>query len=170
MRYLIIGNSAAGVFAAETIRSLDKSGRIEIISDEKYPAYARCLTSYYLTGSIPEDKLFIRDDGFYTRNNIILHSSQKAVSIDPLKHEVHTNRGNVYQYDKLLIASGASPVMPDIPGVGMKGVFGLRTLDDAKCCSNRSWFGISESGLCPYEIRTVSYLYSVFQSDHVADA
>lgn len=140
MRYLIIGNSAAGVFAAETIRSLDKSGRIEIISDEKYPAYARCLTSYYLTGSIPEDRLFIRDDGFYTRNNITLHSSQKAVSIDPLKHEVHSDKGHVYQYDKLLIASGASPSMPDIPGVGMKGVFGLRTLEDAKniaACSGR---------------------------------
>lgn len=140
MRYLIIGNSAAGIFAAETIRALDQSGRIDIISDEKYPAYARCLTSYYLTGSIPEEKLFIRDNGFYARNNITLHSSQKAVSIDPLKQEVYTDQEHVHKYDKLLIATGASPVMPGIPGVGMKGVFGLRTLEDAKnitACSGR---------------------------------
>ncbi len=45
MQYLIIGNSAAGTFAAERIRQNDPGGKIDILTDEKYPAYARCMTS-----------------------------------------------------------------------------------------------------------------------------
>ncbi len=132
MRYVIIGNSAAGVFAAETIRGLDKSGQIEVVSNERYPAYARCLTSYYLTGQMSDEQMMIRDADFYDRSNIILNSGQKVTGLDTAASKVFTDTGHVYHYNKLLIASGASPVMPDIPGVGMKGVFGLRTLDDAK--------------------------------------
>lgn len=132
MRYVIIGNSAAGVFAAETIRSLDKAGRIEIISDERYPAYARCLTSYYLAGQMSDEQMTIRNEDFYANSEIVLNTGQKVTGIDAVERQVRTDNGHVYGYDKLLIATGASPVMPDIPGVGMKGVFGLRTLDDAK--------------------------------------
>ncbi len=132
MRYLIIGNSAAGVFAAETIRGVDKAGRIEIISDEKYPAYARCMTSYYLEGNISDEQMLIRSADFYVQNRIFLTTGQKVTSIDTAKREVHTDKEHLYKYDRLLIATGASPSIPDIPGVGMKGVFGLRTLEDAK--------------------------------------
>ncbi|MBU7006911.1 NAD(P)/FAD-dependent oxidoreductase [Phosphitispora fastidiosa] len=132
MRYLIIGNSAAGVSAAETIRGLDKSGQIDIISDERYPAYARCLTSYYLAGQMSDEQMMIRNADFYARNKIILNTGQKATGIDAAARVVRTDNGHVYSYDKLLIATGASPVIPDIPGAEMKGVFGLRTLDDAK--------------------------------------
>jgi len=129
---VIIGNSAAGVYAAETIRSLDMSGQIDIISDERYPAYARCLTSYYLAGQMSDEQMMIRNADFYARNKISLNTGQKVTGIDTAEQKVFTDDGHVYSYDKLLIATGASPVMPDIPGAEMKGVFGLRTLDDAK--------------------------------------
>ena len=69
-KYLIIGNSAAGISAAEAIREKDPSGKITIISDENYPAYSRCMISYYLSGEITEDKLKLRDDDFIAINKI----------------------------------------------------------------------------------------------------
>lgn len=132
MCYVIIGNSAAGIFAAEAIRGLDRTGRIDILTDENYPAYARCLTSYYLTGQWNDEQMFIRPVDFYARNNLYLHTGQKVVKIEPEKRRVHTASGEIFNYDKLLIATGASPAIPEIPGVRNKGVFGLRTLADAK--------------------------------------
>lgn len=141
MRYVIIGNSAAGVSAAESIRQLDKNGSIDILSDEPYSMYARCLTSYYLAGKLPESKIFFHSADFYSRLNISLRLSHKAVKIDRLNGYVITEAGASYGYDKLLIASGASPVKPAIPGSEFQGVFTLRTLDDAKNIRNRAQQG-----------------------------
>ena len=132
MRYLIIGNSAAGVFAAEAVRELDREGSVDIISDEKYPAYARCLTSSYLSGAMKDSDIWIRPDDFYERNKLNLRSGEKVVKIDFSGSQVYTDAERAYCYDKLLIATGASPTMPKIPGIDAKGVFGLRTLSDAK--------------------------------------
>ncbi|MEK7450269.1 MAG: FAD/NAD(P)-binding oxidoreductase, partial [Planctomycetota bacterium] len=61
MHYVIIGNSAAGINAAESIRQQDKTGPITMISSENTPApYFRCLLSYYLAGEIPRKRLFVR--------------------------------------------------------------------------------------------------------------
>lgn len=132
MRYVIIGNSAAGVFAAEAIRRIDGEGQVDILSDEPYRAYARCLTSYYLTGDMPESRLYIRDEDFYNKKNLSLHTGQKAVKLDPELREVLTDAGKAYRFDRLLIATGAAPAMPGIPGLASQGVFALRTLADAK--------------------------------------
>lgn len=132
MGYVIIGNSAAGVFAAEAIRELDKVGQIQLITDEVYPAYARCLTSYYLTGQLPEEKMFIRSADFCRQEDIDLHTGQRVVKLNSEKKQIETASGKVFSYDKLLIATGAAPIIPNRPGFKYKGVFGLRTLADAK--------------------------------------
>ncbi|MDA8442830.1 MAG: FAD-dependent oxidoreductase [Peptococcaceae bacterium] len=132
MRYVIIGNSAAGVFAAQAIRRSDTTGTLTMLSEENYPVYARCLTSYYLTGSLPEERLFIRPADFYAQHNIALHTGQKVIRVDTKAKAVVSASGQVFAYDKLLIATGASPVIPAIPGVTAQGVSGLRTLEQAK--------------------------------------
>ena len=58
-QFVIIGNSAAGIAAAEAIRQRDKASKILVFSDEDYSAYCRCLISYYLAGDIKEDKIRI---------------------------------------------------------------------------------------------------------------
>ena len=68
MRYVIIGNSAAGVAAAEGIRSRDKSGEIVMISEEKFPAYGRPLISYYLLGATDRAHMDYRPSDFYEKN------------------------------------------------------------------------------------------------------
>lgn len=132
MRYVIIGNSAAGIFAAEAIRKHDPIGQVDILSDENYPAYARCMTSYFLGGKISDAQLYIRDKDFYSRNKFNLHTGQKVIGIDTVKREVHTITGELFTYNRLLIATGASPTIPELEGIDNKGIFGLRTLSDAK--------------------------------------
>lgn len=131
-QYIIIGNSAAGIAAVESIRKYDKAGRITVISDEGYPAYCRCLISYYLAGQVKEDKINYRPPAFYKENDIELLLNKKVSRVDPPKNRVILEDKNQLGYDYLLLATGASPKFPDIKGIKKSGVFGFRTLKDAK--------------------------------------
>ncbi|MDP2937835.1 MAG: NAD(P)/FAD-dependent oxidoreductase, partial [Candidatus Omnitrophota bacterium] len=77
-QYIIIGNSAAGIAAVEAIRQRDKASKILVFSDEYYPAYCRCLISFYLAGDIKEDKILYRPESFYKENNIELSLNKKV--------------------------------------------------------------------------------------------
>jgi len=131
-QYVIIGNSAAGIAAAEAIRNKDKESRIVIISDEDYPAYCRCLISYYLAGDVGEDKILYRPESFYKENNIELLLNKKVIRVDPGKNRIICEDKSQLNYDALLIATGASPKFPDTPGMKKRGVFGFRTIKDTK--------------------------------------
>ncbi len=63
-RYLIIGNSAGGIGAAEAIRQVDKGGTLTIVSDEPYPVYSRPLISKYLAGERKLDEMLYRPAHF----------------------------------------------------------------------------------------------------------
>ncbi|MBU0709794.1 MAG: FAD-dependent oxidoreductase [Candidatus Omnitrophica bacterium] len=130
--FLIIGNSAAGVAGIESIRKNDKQSKITVISDEDYNSYCRCLISYYLSGEVKEDKILYRPESFYKENNINLLLNKKVVRIDPKKNRVILEDKSNLGYDSLLIATGASPKIPEITGIKKKGVFGFRTIKDAK--------------------------------------
>ena len=132
MKYVIIGGSAAGAACAETLRKNDKKSSITVISDEILPVYSRCLLTYLIAGSIGEDKLYFKDKDFYNKNKITACLGKKAAAIDRKKKEVSLKDGAKISYDKLLIASGASPKSLDTPGVDKKGVFTIRKIDDAR--------------------------------------
>jgi NAD(P)H-nitrite reductase large subunit len=131
-QFVIIGNSAAGVAAAEAIRKNDRESRIIIISDEDYNAYCRCLISYYLAGDVKEEKILYRPEIFYRENNIELLLNKKVVRVDPKKNRVICEDKATFGYDSLLIATGACPKFPETPGIKKRGVFGLRTIKDAR--------------------------------------
>ncbi|NPV54281.1 MAG: NAD(P)/FAD-dependent oxidoreductase [Firmicutes bacterium] len=144
-RHVIIGNSAAGVSAAETIRRLDPEASITIISDEPHPFYSRCLTSYYIAGAISEGDMCLRGPGYYSEMGFEAMLGRRAVRIDPearmvfLKDEFDADAGDCREdyagvrvpYDRLLIATGGNAKLPDIPGAHLDGVFVLRTWNDA---------------------------------------
>jgi len=132
-QFIIIGNSAAGVAAIETIRKRDADSEITVISDEDYPTYCRCLISYYLAGEIKEDKVIYRPQDFYKENNIELLLNKKVTRVDPKKNRIILEDKKQLGYDSLLIATGASPKFPqDIKGIKKQGVLGFRTIKDAK--------------------------------------
>lgn len=128
----IIGNSAAAISAIEAIRSRDRDSKITIISDEEYPAYCRCLISSLVAGDIPEAKLALRPQEFYQQNNVDLLLGKKVVKLDPKKRRIGLEDNSKIDFDLSLIATGSRPKMPDIKGIGKKGVSGFRTLNDAK--------------------------------------
>jgi len=131
-QFIIVGNSAAGISCVEAIRTKDKASKIIVISDEDYPAYCRCLISYYLAGEVKEDKILLRQKDFYRENNIELFLNKRVIQIQPKKNRIILEDKTFLNYDALLIATGASPKFPDIAGIKKRGVFGFRTLKDVK--------------------------------------
>ncbi len=132
--YLIIGNSAAGVTAAEAIRKHDKAGTIAIIGEEPYPVYGRPLISYLVEGNTTMEKIGFKPEDFYEVNSIdaYLGSDHKAVKMDADRHTVYLSDGSEIKYGKCLIATGSKPFVPPIPGLDeADNVFRFITLDDA---------------------------------------
>lgn len=139
-RIVIIGNSAAGISAAEIIRQKDKDSKIIIVSNEDYLGYHRCLISHYLAGDIKEERIIYRPKDFYSGNNIELILNKKAQRIDVKKNQVivedladRSQDKIKIEYDVLALANGASSKFPkDLKGIQKNGVFGFRTIADAK--------------------------------------
>ena len=133
MKYVIIGNSAAGIGAVEGIRQTDRQGEITIITNEAYHTYSRPLISYLLLGKTTEEKMKYRGDNFYTDNNVKLLSGVTAAKIDADKKQVILSNGNSAPYDRLLVAAGSSPFVPPFDGLDtVKEKFTFMSLDDAK--------------------------------------
>ncbi len=131
VQYVIIGASAAGLSAAETLRRLKPDAEITIISKEKDIAYSRCLITYYISGQIPKNGLYLRTPEQINKLNLNIVSPAEVVEVSNSTKSVRLADGRIISYDRLLVASGASPVFPDIPGLQGQGVYSLRTLSDA---------------------------------------
>lgn len=132
MKYVIIGNSAAGIGAAEGIRSVDTAGEITVISAEPFHTYSRPLISYLLLGKTTREKMKYRPDDFYEKNNCTLLAGVRAEKIDAAAKKVICSDGREVPYDKLLIGTGSTPFVPPMNGLEkVKNKFSFMTLDDA---------------------------------------
>ena len=131
-RYLIIGNSAGGIGAAEAIRQVDKEGALTIVSEELYPAYSRPLISKCLTGERNLEEILFRPLNFYDQNNIAFYPGKKVSRLELDRHIVRLEDGEQIAWEKLLLAVGGKPVFPRMKGSDKRGVFTFTGLDDAK--------------------------------------
>jgi NAD(P)H-nitrite reductase large subunit len=135
-KYLIIGNSAGGIGAAEAIRDVDKSSSLTIVSDEPYACYSRPLISKYLTGERDLEGILFRPTEFYKKNTITPLLGKHVISLSPSEHMAELDSDEHITWEKLLIASGGTPIIPRLDGLGKRGVFNFITLDDAKAIEN----------------------------------
>lgn len=119
MKYLIIGNSAAGVNAADAIRANDEKGNVTIVSNEEFNAYGRPLISYYLSGKVKPENMYYRNEDFYKFRNIEVLLNSEAEKMDVKNKEVFISGGKKLSYDKLLIATGSSPFIPPIKNLDL---------------------------------------------------
>jgi len=120
------------VVAAEQLRKLDPLANIMIIGSEPEPPYSRMAIPYYLTDKIDESGTYLRkaDQHYSTRDITVIQ--QRVTQIDGAMNTVVTENGDRYRYDKLLLATGASPSVPPVPGIDLPGVHNCWTLEDAR--------------------------------------
>ena len=138
MKVIIIGGVAAGTKAAAKIKRGDRSAQVDIYTKSRDISYAGCGLPYYVGGDISsrEELIVNSPEKFSGLTGADVHTGHEAVSVDAESRTVtlrNLSDGSVFtaDYDKLIIASGADPIIPDIPGVSLDGVFTVRTPDDA---------------------------------------
>jgi NAD(P)H-nitrite reductase large subunit len=130
MRYVIIGASAAGCKAAETLRRYAPNSPITVISEEVQPLYSRPLLTYVLSGEVSPQKVWLQGEDYFQQWNFEPVLGEQVVRVDPGAHAVHLLSGRHIPYDRLLIASGARPRLLGLKGEELAGVYTLRTLAD----------------------------------------
>jgi NADPH-dependent 2,4-dienoyl-CoA reductase/sulfur reductase-like enzyme len=130
-RYVILGSGAAGVAAAESIRRLDASGSIWVVTADPHGYYSRPGLAYYLTGEAAREQLFPFPNRHWKDLDLRWHV-EPVESIDPAGHRLILHSGKSLPYDRLLVATGAKATLPDTPGIGLNGVVKLDTLEDAE--------------------------------------
>ena len=131
MRVIIIGNGLAGTIFAKTLRELMQDAEIDIFSDEKYHYYPRPNLIEFLAGNIQVDKMFAFSEEWYGEQNLNIHLAMPVKKIIPGSKEVETDGGRRTKYDALLIANGSHSFIPPFQGAEKRGIYSLRTLDDA---------------------------------------
>ena len=130
-RIVIVGGGAAGFAAAEMLRRQKYEGGIVMLSSDDAPPVDRPnLSKDYLAGSAPEEWVPLRDSGFYAENAIDLRLKATVTGIDVGSHEVALANGDKVPFDRLLLATGAEPVRPSIPGAKPSDALVLRSLDE----------------------------------------
>ena len=138
-RIVIVGGGAAGFAAADMLRRQDYRGEIVMLSDDAAPPVDRPnLSKDCLAGSAPEEWVPLQPDGFYADNRIDLRLSAHAIGLDAGAREVALASGDRIKFDRLLLATGAEPVQPSIPGAGPLDIFVLRTLAESRAIIERA--------------------------------
>jgi len=132
MKVLIIGSGTSAHSCAEKIMD-NRDIEIKMFTKENNIEYSPCVLPDYIAGEISKDALFLREESFYDRYpNIIFKKDTEIKSINFTEKYVTTNKQNKYNYDKLVIASGAEAMMPDIEGVNLEGNYKIKNLNDAR--------------------------------------
>ena len=132
MHVVIIGNSAAGLSALESLRRRDRAATVTVVSREGARPYSRVLLPYYLRGRIPHAGVFIRPEDYYERLDARTAFGEVVERVDAEEHEVVLGDGRAIAYDRLLVATGSRAAAPPIEGLAGPGVQGFWTLDDAE--------------------------------------
>lgn len=129
--FVIIGNGAAGYYAASTIRKNDSEAIIKIISAESDLTYYRPQLSEYLSTEIAEKKFYISSENWYKENNIDLLLNTTVTEIDQCNKCIRLEHSSVIPYDKLILANGSNNFIPPIKGSELEGVYTLKYKSDA---------------------------------------
>lgn len=129
MKIIICGASAAGLSCLSTLINQKKDIECIIISEEKFYPYSRCLLTNHLGGEVTEKEMEISNPDLYP-DNIKWVFGERVIKIDTTKQVVHTDKGNHFPYDKLLLAVGAEAIKPNYMSSSDK-MFNLRFLKDS---------------------------------------
>jgi len=129
MRFVIVGGGIAGTTAAEELRRLEPESEVVLISQESEPLYSRVLLPPYIKNKISRERIFIKKEDWYQKNNIEWWPGERVIRIDAINRFVEFSTKREISYDRLLLAGGLEPraITED-----RRGVSYLRDLSDAE--------------------------------------
>lgn len=139
-RMVVIGADATGMSAASQARRLRAADELEIIVFDKgnHASYSACGIPYWVSGDVADaDDLIARSPAEHRARDIDLRLRTEVIEIDVegrrvLVHDLDTDARTWTTYDKLVLATGATPIRPALPGIDAEGVYGVQTLDDGQ--------------------------------------
>ncbi|SDV51046.1 FAD-dependent oxidoreductase [Chitinasiproducens palmae] len=136
-RFVIVGGGAAGICAATSLREFGFAGDITLITGEPQPAYDRtALSKFVVAGEMAADEVPpLRDAQFLAEHRIDVEPAH-ALRLDARRKQVGLADGRSLSFDRALIATGATPVRPALPGAYLRGAHVLRTREDADAISH----------------------------------
>lgn len=126
---VVIGNGMVGYKFCEKLVNKSSNFNIVVFGEEPRPAYDRVHLSEYFNGKSADD-LSMSSASWYADNGITLHLADPVQEINRVNKTVHSLSGITIKYDYLVLATGSSAFVPDIPGVEKDGVFVYRTIED----------------------------------------
>ncbi|MEO5977014.1 MAG: nitrite reductase large subunit NirB [Chryseolinea sp.] len=129
LRIIVVGNGMVGYKFCEKLRKSSCLAEIVVYGEEPRPAYDRVHLSSYFSGKTEED-LLMAPACWYSENNISLHLGEMVTKINRIEKRITTHTGREDYYDYLVLATGSSAFVPNVPGVERHGVFVYRTIDD----------------------------------------
>ena len=131
-KYVLIGAGPASVRAAETLRKADANCSITMIGQEKESPYSRMALPYYLSGMIQDTGTHLRKTAGHFDDLNINHVIARVEKVETKSHQVVIDSGDVFEYDKLMIATGSRPANCPFPGSETDGVVNCWTLADGR--------------------------------------
>lgn len=136
---IMVGGVAGGASCAARLRRLDESAIITVFDRGPYVSFANCGLPYYVGNVIADERklLVASPQTFHERFNIDVHTDTEVVSIDRAQRQItvrdlHSGDTRNEAYDALVLAPGAAPIRPPLPGVDLPGVFAVRSIPDTR--------------------------------------
>lgn len=138
MNYVIVGAGPAGVIAAETLRCMDAGANIQLIGDEPEPPYSRMAIPYCLIDRVTEEGTYLRKSDRHFDDLNIEVINDRVLSVSAGEGSVALGSGTTISYDRLLVATGSTPISPPIEGMDLPGVYPCWTLADYRNIAARA--------------------------------
>ncbi len=131
VKYLLVGGGVASSAAAAAIRERDREGSVLLVAQERSRPYHRPpLSKGYLRRETPREELFTTPPGWFERHDVELRTGRRVTRIDAARSSVALDSGEEVSYDRLLLATGATPLPLDVPGAQLPNLYYLRTIAD----------------------------------------
>ena len=130
-KYLIAGSSHAALEAIQAIRMIDAEGTLAVVTRDGEAPYSPTVLPYVVSGKLEPGQVALRDAAYLEENAVDLHNGVALASLDAAGRRATLANGEVWEFEKLLLATGATPVRPPIAGLEAVPHHVLRTMDDA---------------------------------------
>lgn len=135
MNIVIIGGVASGAKAAAKVKRLLPNAKVSIYTEDTHVSYSSCGLPYYIQGNFTDyEMLLVRSPEEFKQSGIDVHLNSRVEKILPNQKNIlvsHPENAELIEYDKLIIATGARPFVPNIKGIGeFEGIYTVRKIED----------------------------------------